>query len=52
MKKVYFIYKNDKINSPHLYAITDKKELHCRICCYYGYEGEDTKGDNYRIKYY
>ena len=27
MKKVYFIYKNDKINSPHLYAITDKKEL-------------------------
>ena len=27
MKKVYFIYKHDKINSPSLYAITDKKEL-------------------------
>ena len=27
MKTVYFIYKNDKINSPSLYAITDKKEL-------------------------
>lgn len=27
MKKVYFIYKNDKINSPSLYAITDKKDL-------------------------
>lgn len=25
--KVYFIYKNDKINNPHLYAITDKKDL-------------------------
>ena len=27
MKKVYFIYKRDKINAPVLYAITDKKEL-------------------------
>lgn len=27
MKKVYFIYKRDKVNAPILYAITDKKEL-------------------------